>query len=504
MLTFALDSTIMATLAAPIATSFNSLSLLAWLATAFLIGQAATQPLSGKLTDIFSRSSGLIVSNCLFAMGNMICGFAREKWSMVLGRALAGMGGGGLNAMATIIASDFIPLRQRGLWQGIGNIFLGLGSGLGGVLGGFIYDNWNWNMAFFAQVPLTLISLLIIWTQLDTIRSKGPQNPTSSQSSISRVDFLGSFTLVSSLILLLLGLTTGGNIVPWNHPLVTVSIPLSAVLLGCFIVVEQKIAREPILPLHFLHDRTVLCACLTNFFANLTIYVFIFYIPIYYRLRGVTTTKAGIALIPYSITYPVGSLLSGFIITKIGRYKNLFRALLLLMLFGSVATCTITLSNPLWPPIFYLATIGLATGGMLTVILVALIGAVDPSEQAVVTSLSYVFRSTGSVVGLAVASSIYQSILEIDLWKKIGHIKQAAKIIGGIKDSLDDVGGLPKSIQWPVKTSYMLALKATFITTVAFAALALVSGLLVKELELNSTLDQKDYDEESDRSSSFS
>ena len=493
----------MATLAAPIATSFNSLSLLAWLATAFLIGQAATQPLSGKLTDIFSRSSGLVVSNFLFALGNLICGFAQEKWSMILGRVLAGMGGGGLNAMATIIASDFIPVRQRGLWQGIGNIFLGLGSGLGGVLGGFIHDVWNWNIAFLAQVPLTFISLLIIWSQLDTIRSKGPQKPSSSQSSISRVDFLGSFTLVSSLVLLLLGLTTGGNIVPWTHPLATVSIPLSAVLFGCFIMVEQKIAREPILPLHLLRDRTVLCACLTNFFVNLTIYVFIFYIPIYYRLRGTSTTNAGIALIPYSITFPIGSLLSGLIITKTGRYKQLFRAHLLLMLFGAVANCTNTLSNPLWPPTLYLAIVGFATGGMFTVILVALIGAVDPSEQAVVTSLSYVFRSTGSVVGLAFASAVYQSVLETDLWKKIGHIEQAAKIIRGIKDSFDDVDGLPSSIQWPVRTSYMLALKATFITTVAFAAMALVSGLLVKDLKLHSTLAREEHDEESDRTPSF-
>lgn len=422
---------------------------------------------------------------------------------MILGRVLAGMGGGGLNAMATIIASDFIPLRQRGLWQGIGNVFLGLGNGLGGVLGGFIASTWNWNIAFLAQVPLTLISLLIIWMQLDIIRSKGPQKPPSSQCSISRVDFLGSFTLVSSLVLLLLGLTTGGNIVPWTHPLATVSIPLSAVLLGCFIVVESKIAREPILPLHFLRDRTVLCACLTNFFANLTTYVFIFYIPIYYRLRGVTTTKAGFALIPYSITFPLGSLLSGLIITNTGKYKYLFRAHLLLMLFGAVANCTNTLSNSLWPPTIYLAIVGFATGGMLTVILVALIGAVDPSEQAVVTSLSYVFRSTGSVVGLAFASAVYQSVLETDLWKRIGHIKQAAKIIRGIKDSFDDVDGLPGSIQWPVRTSYMLALRATFITTVAFAAMALVSGLLVKELKLHSTLAREEHDEESDRTSSF-
>lgn len=113
----------MATLAAPIATTFDSLSLLAWLATGYLVGQAATQPLSGKLTDIFSRQWGLVVSNCLFVAGNVVCELARDNSTMILGRVVAGVGGGSLNAIATILASDLIPLRQRGLWQGIGNVF---------------------------------------------------------------------------------------------------------------------------------------------------------------------------------------------------------------------------------------------------------------------------------------------------------------------------------------------------------------------------------------------
>ena len=489
------DGTVMATLAAPIATSFNSLSLLAWLATAYLIGQAATQPLSGKLTDIFSRSSGLIVSNCLFALGNLICGFAEEEWTMILGRVLAGVGGGCLNSIATMIASDFIPLRQRGLWQGIGNVFWGLGNGLGGVVGGYINDTWHWKIAFLAQVPFTIISLLIVWFQLDTIRSKSSPTHISVRALITRVDFLGSFTLVSALALLLLGLTTGGNIVPWTHPLASVSLPLAAAFFCIFIFVEQKIAREPILPLHFLRDRTVLCACLTNWFFHLTTYVFIFYIPIYYRARGASTTQAGAALIPFSITFPIGSLGAGIITTKTGKYKRLLRAFLLLMVLGTIPSCTNRLSIPLWPAMIELAVIGLATGAMLTMTLLALISAVDPSEQAVVTSLSYVFRSTGSVVGLALASAVYQAVLEKDLWRKIGDQKNAADVIRIIKDSLDEIDRLPSQIQWAVRSSYMVALRATFTTSAAFAVMALVSGLLIRELKLHSTLTREEEEE---------
>ena len=147
----ALDSTIVATLSAPISASFNSLSLLSWLASAYFIANAALQPLSGRLTDILSRRTGLIFSNVFFAAGNLICGLATSEGVMIFGRVIAGMGGGCLNAISTFVGSDLIPLRRRGVWQGFGNICFGIGAGLGGVFGGWINDTWGWRKAFLIQ-----------------------------------------------------------------------------------------------------------------------------------------------------------------------------------------------------------------------------------------------------------------------------------------------------------------------------------------------------------------
>lgn len=478
----------MATLAAPIATSFNSLSLLAWLATGFLIGQAATQPLSGKLTDIFSRQWGLIVSNLLFAIGNLVCGFAKDEWTMIFGRVLAGIGGGCLNSISTIIVSDLIPLRQRALWQGLSNVFWGLGSGIGGVFGGYVNDTWNWRAAFLAQVPLTAISLTIICFQFRTIESLTSKISGGLRFSLSRVDFLGSFLLVSTLILFLLGITAGGNIVPWSHPLAYVPLPLSLVFFGGFVYVEGNIAREPILPLHFLHNSTILCACITNWCFQMALYVLIFYLPIYYRIRGVSTAQAGTSLIPMAVTLPLGSLIAGFVTSRTGKYKNTLRATLLLVLVGTIASSMDSLSTPIWLPTAYLTVIGLATGGMLVVTLVAFTSAVSIEEQALVTSLSYVFRATGSVMGVAIGSAVYQSVLESSLWRRLADIDNAGEIIHAIKDSLDEVDELPEHLQAVVRGSYMTALRAAFSTTVGFAVIAVVSGLLVKEYKLHSTL----------------
>ncbi len=262
----ALDSTIIATLSAPISTSFNSLSLLSWLASAYLIANAACQPISGRLTDIFSRRSGLVVSNILFGAGNLMCGLAASEWTMIAGRVVAGMGGGGLMAIATFVGSDLVPLRKRGMIQGLGNILYGAGAGVGGVFGGWVNDTWGWRMAFLAQVPLILVSAVLVYLLVD-IPPK-----LSKKSKLSRVDFPGAFTLVTSLILLLLGLNSGGNIVPWTHPLVLTTLPLSVAVLMAFVWIEARWAKEPVIPVKLLLNRTVCAACMTNWFATMGIF----------------------------------------------------------------------------------------------------------------------------------------------------------------------------------------------------------------------------------------
>ena len=478
----------MATLAAPIATSFNSLSLLAWLATGFLIGQAATQPLSGKLTDIFSRQWGLIISNFLFALGNLVCGFASDKWTMIIGRVLAGIGGGCLNSISTIMVSDIIPLRQRALWQGMSNCFWGLGNGLGGLFGGYLNDTWDWRMAFLAQVPLTVVSLVIICFMFNTIESITAKPYKVDRPSLSRVDFTGAFFLVSAMVLFLLGITVGGNMVPWQHPLAWVPLPLSGICICCFIYVEAYVAKEPILPLHFLRDPTILCACLTNWCFQMVLFLLLFYIPIYYRIRGLDTTAAGTALVPIGITLPLGSVIAGLITARTGRYKCTLWTALLLLLIGTVANCTDTLFSPLWLPVLYLTFVGLATGGMLVVTLVAFTSAVKVEEQALVTSLSFVFRSVGSVMGVAVGSAVYQDILGRTLSSRLHSVEGADEWIRYIKDSLDRLDEIPVYLHQIVRGSFMVALRAAFSTTVAAAVVAVVSGLMIKELKLHSTL----------------
>ena len=478
----ALDSTIVATLSGPISTSFNSLSLLSWLASAYFIANAALQPLSGKLTDIFGRKAGLIFSNVFFAAGNLICGLAKEEWVMIFGRVVAGMGGGGLNAISTFVGSDLVPLRRRGVWQGIGNIMFGIGAGLGGLFGGWIHDNYGWRWAFLLQVPMTVLSGTLVYFFVNI-----PVRETD-RARWRRIDWLGAVTLILTLILLLLGLNSGGNVVPWTHPLVLTTLPLSAVFLLIFIYVESSYAEEPIIPVRLLLHRTVLSACLTNWFMTMANFGILFYGPIYFQIRGYSATQAGIRLIPASVGIAVGSVTCGIIIRWLGRYYALNLCIQAVFLLGLTLVTTFTLDTPEGLPFLYFFLIGLGYSGMLTVTLLALIAAVDHSHQAVITSASYAFRSTGSTIGITIASSVFQNIVKSELWGRFGNKKDAATYIPRIRDSLDEIRKLPPDWKEGVKAVYMDALRGVFLTLLGIAVLAASVSMLMREHKLHRNL----------------
>jgi MFS family permease len=377
----AVDTTIMATLSGPISSEFKSLSLLSWLATAYLISNAAFQPISGRLTDIFGRGPGLVFSNVVFAAGNLICGLAKDPGVMIFGRVIAGIGGGGLLTISTFIGSDLIPLRKRGVIQGLGNIVYGGGNMLGGVFGGYVHDNsaWGWRLAFLVQVPPALISAVLVF-YLVRIPPKA-----SKKSFVARIDFVGVFLTIVFLVLLLLGLNSGGNLVPWNHPLPIITLSTSVFAFAGFWVWESR-ARQPIIPVRLVLQRTVLAACLCNFLCTMVVMMALFYLPLYLQVTGLSASEAGIRLLTSPLGISMCSIGSGYIMKRTGRYRVLGIVMLLLVVSGIVVATTLDLYTPSWRSALSLFLIGGGYGGMLTITLLACIAAVDHSQQAVITA----------------------------------------------------------------------------------------------------------------------
>ncbi|KAK5113208.1 hypothetical protein LTR62_003544 [Meristemomyces frigidus] len=483
----ALDGTVVATLSGPITASFNSGRLFSWIASGYLIANAACQPLSGKLTDIYGRRAGLAFASTFFAVGTLICGFATEGWMMILGRVVAGMGGGCLNTISTFVGSDLVPLRKRGVWQGFGNIVYGTGMGLGGVFGGAINDWIGWRWAFYIQVPFIVVAGIAGYLTV-----KVPIKETE-KDKIKRVDFLGAITLVASLVLCLLGLNSGGNIVPWNHPLVYVSLPLSFVFLLAFIYIEDRVAPEPIIPVRLLLDRSVMAACLTLWFMTMAVFGLIYYGPIYFQVvRAVSPTRAGTLFIPQAVGTALGSFGAGLIMRATGKYYllNIFMQLL------NITACILILATfntttPEAPPFIYLLMEGTGYGATLTITLISLISAVDHKYQAIITSASYAFRSTGSSFGITISSAVFQNLLRSRLQTRFGHLPGATTEIERIRDSVEEIKRLPEGWYEGVLEAYVEALRGVWVVVLVFSLLAAFVSLFMRQHTLHKTLERK-------------
>ncbi|KAH6611310.1 mfs multidrug transporter [Trichoderma cornu-damae] len=482
----AIDSSIIATLSAPISSEFQSLSLLSWLATAYLIANAACQPISGRLTDIFGRGPGLVFSNVFFAVGNLICGLAQSSGVMILGRVVAGIGGGGLMSISTFLGSDLIPLRNRGVVQGVGNICYGAGAMLGGVFGGLMNDHTTlgWRLAFLVQVPPAVVSAVAV-----AILVKVPPKQ-SDKSYLARIDFGGVFFTVSFLVLLLLGVNAGGNIVPWTHPLPLTTIPLSVAAFAGFLWWESR-AVQPIIPVRLLLDRTLLSACLCNFLSTMVVLAGIFYVPLYLQVRGDSPTAAGLKVLPSPVGVSVCSMAAGYVMKRTGRYVGLSIGSSLMLVSGVLVFNTQSQSSPGWVTMSAFFLVGGGYGSMLTTTLLACIAAVDHSQQAVITSATYLARSLGGTIGITVGSAVYQNILNSRLWQRFGDEPHAGEIIQNIRDDLKFLKHLPQGWHDGVMSSFMEAFRGVWLTLLALAVGALVCGSLMRQHTLHETLSRR-------------
>ena len=219
--------------------------------------------------------------------------------------------------------------------------------------------------------------------------------------------------------------------------------------------------------------------------------VLLFYTPIFFQVRGLSTTQAGIRLLPSSIGISVGSLGAGIVMNRTGKYKILCLVLIFALAFGAGPLALLDLDSPEWPTWICLFLAGTGYGGMLTVTLLACISAVDHEHQAVISSATYAFRSTGSTIGVTIGSAVYQNILKTGLWNKFGGEDGAADEIKRIRDNFDELHRLPPGWHDGVFGTYMDALRGVFLTALGTIVLSFICACFIRQHILHKTLARK-------------
>jgi len=474
-----LDETMIATLLGPISTSFNSLSNLSWIATTYLIGMSASNPISGHLTDIFGRRNVLIAVSIIFIIGTLICGLSPQLWVLLLGRSIEGFGGGAMQSIASFIESDLVPLRNRGITEGLGGIVYGVAIAVGGLYGGGINDAIGWKWAFLIQVPIVAVLTLAAWFLVHIPVKK------SDLSSLRRFDCVGSVAILSAIVLLQLGLQSGGNTHSWKSPLVSASLPLAAACFVVFVVWDLKFAKEPLVPIRLLGQRNLFLSCIFYFSALMSYFTIEFFVPIYLQMLGHSTTATGLRFIPQAFGAAAAIIIAGVGVKSTGKYYWLNAVAQVFGILGSGLLLILETGSPSWYPFLFLAFTGVGFGGSWVTVLMGVLSSVTDDQQATVQSAGYCVRSVGMTVGLTVSTAVFQKILKDSLWSAFGREPGAEALIENLRSDFNALQSLDPGSKKLAQEGYMHALHVVFWIATAEVITAAIASMFMKENKIS-------------------
>lgn len=475
----ALDNTIVASTYTKIGAEFGKFSQVSWTATAYMISCTAFQPLFGKFCDIYGRKKTLLAAYCVFGIGCFLCGTSRSLWQLVAARAIAGIGGGGMNSTVSILMSDIVPLKQRGTYQGIINVFFAIGSSLGGPVGGYFADQYTWRIGFLIQVPLIAIAFLCVYFTLNLPH----HNHVSFMTRFRKIDLQGLILLIIGVTTMTCAFTLGGNVREWNDPVVISLLIASAISYLSFVYVEAFVASEPLAPMDVLTERTCLSSYLCNFFHSVANFGWIYGMPLFFQsIKNEGAEKSGIRLIPMIIGSSLGSLLGGAVISLTGNYKKITVGS---YFFGSVAALFMLrygYSNFNWEYAVYPFSGGLGNGIAVTTTLVAIIHASPSALQASAIATSYLFRSNGCVLGVSISSSIVQTVLGIKLRKSLDF--DVDELLHHLRKDISYVHRLPEEIRQTVLDALLGSIHYSFLFVSFMFFCAFVCSMFIKNRNL--------------------
>ncbi|OJK03007.1 hypothetical protein ASPACDRAFT_1896282 [Aspergillus aculeatus ATCC 16872] len=478
----AADQTIIMASYGQIGSDLKALNLTNWIATSYFLTLTSFQPLYGKLSDIFGRKTCLLFAYAIFGIGCLFCGLAQDINQLIAARVFQGVGGGGMTTVVSILMSDIVPLRERGVWQGIINMIYATGAGVGAPLGGILADYIGWRWAFIAQAPLCALAFVAVTLMLHLPAVEDSHWGTK----LGRIDFPGAIVLVGAVFGFLLGLDRGSN-VSWTIPITVISLSVSGALFVLFVVVECFYAAEPFAPGHIIFNKTFFAAYGCNFFSFGGWLAALFYIPLYFQaVDGVSATIAGLRLLPSILAGVSGSLFAGFVMKWTGKFYWLTVFAYTLLTLGLMIITLASGGAFENTTVMVLGTVFCAFGNGtgVTSTLISLISNATPEDQAVVTACSYLFRSLGSVIGLSLSSTVVQQVLRDRLQWALRESDDIDRIVAGVRQSLDFIKTLDPAVARVVRSCYGWATNKSFAFVVGVVFCSFVSSLFIHEKRL--------------------
>jgi EmrB/QacA subfamily drug resistance transporter len=401
----ALDQTIVGPVLPRIATALNGADLYAWVVASDLVPSTAAIPVYGKLSDYFGRRPMLLTGIVLFLVGSVLSGLSQTMWQLILFRGLQGLGAGALFPISLAVIGDLFTPAERGKYQGLFGAVFGVAFLVGPFLGGVLTDNLSWHWIFFVNLPVGLVSLVMITRLLPNVRKEG---------STFALDVPGVLTLTAGVVAVLIALTLAEN-GNWLDRYVLGWFVVGIANLVVFAFVEAR-AQDPVIPLDLFRNRTFTVSSIASFLAMFGFSVIIIFLPLWFQVvQHQSTTASGYLLFPFLAGMIVSSIAAGQVVSRTGRYKLLLIVGVASLTLGLALFSNLRADTPdpaLW---LWMAIAGVGVGPTMAIFALIVQNDVPFARLGTATSDLTLIRQIGTSFGLTVAFTAFRNNLSWDL-----------------------------------------------------------------------------------------
>ncbi len=446
-----------------------------WVVTAALLTTAISTPIWGKLADLFSRKLLFQLVIVIFVVSTAAAGLSQNAEMLIAFRAIQGIGGGGLAALAQVIMADIISPRERGKYMGLFGAVMAVGTIGGPLLGGVITDGLGWRWNFYVTIPLAIVALVMIQKTLHL-----PKYPKQKV----RIDYLGIVLLAISVTLLMLWVTNAGTDYDWWS--LTTILMVGGAVLGVilFVVVELR-SKEPLIPLTLFRDRTFTLSVIASIATGIAMFGAAVFLAQYMQLaRGATPTESGLMTIPMIVGQLGASIVIGALVTKFGRWKSYLLVGAVLLTAGTYLLSTIHYDTNFALVSLYMFLMGAGVGMTMQNLVLIVQNTTKPEMLGVASSGVTFFRSLAgsigvSVMGAALASAVTDLIgdRQDDLAKAIMAQGDKAQYWADQLKSgaLPAVSSMPHDLRIIFEDVYAQGISHSFLIVVPFAVLSILA-----------------------------
>jgi len=412
LLLAALDQTIVATAGPAIQADLRiPASLYAWLTTSYMVASTMMVPVWGKLSDVLGRRTVLAAGILVFLAGSFLCGMARSTLALILFRAVQGLGSAALFTAAVAVIADLFEPRERGKYQGLFGAVFGVSSVVGPLVGGFITDHLGWHWVFFVNLPVGAVALALVLLRMPRLRPHG--------AGRGGLDLPGAGALAMAVVPLLLALSLGqggGGAWGWSSWRILSLLALAGVGTAVFLRVEAR-AEEPLLDLKLFRLRAFSAGNAAVFIIGAAFLSGVVFLPLFMvNVVGLSATRAGLTITPLTLGVVAGNVLSGQLVSRLGRYKVLLLGSLVLLTVGfALMGLTLTPESTQAEVTVKMVLVGLGLGPSIPLYTQAIQNAVPPQRIGVATSSATFFRQLGMTMGVALLGTVFAATLSREL-----------------------------------------------------------------------------------------